>query len=154
MTVKQLRHDVPGVATAIVRVQRAAYSVEAQIIGYDRMPPLRETTADVASLDVTFLGAFDPELVGILGYRRDMGCVDIDRLAVDPDRFRRGIGGALIRELHRREGDAERFDVSTGADNGPALALYAAFEYQAYEARLLDSVRVAFLRRDAATGRA
>src|SRR5581483_9906282 len=140
-------HGVPEVAAAIVDVQRAAYAVEAEIIGYDRMPPLRETASDVVSLDLTMLGAVDGELVGILGYRRNDDGVDIDRLAVDPGSFRRGIGRALLTELHECEHGAIRFDVSTGAANMPARALYAALGYELRRERVLDGVRVAFLRR-------
>ena len=62
--------------------------------------------------------------VGVLGYRRDGDAVDIDRLAVDPAFFRRGLATKLLRELFVRERDATLFTVSTGFGNHPAIDLY------------------------------
>jgi ribosomal protein S18 acetylase RimI-like enzyme len=127
----------PRVAARVVEVQRGAYGVEAELIGYDEIPPLLETVEEVAGLDLVVLGARAEvgddgggELVGILGYRRDGDVVDVDRLAVDPQAFRQGIARTLLEALHTREADAARFEVSTGAANQPALALYRSFDYR------------------------
>lgn len=119
-----LVHQDPDVAGQIRDLQRAAYQVEADLIGFHQIPPLLEKAEDIQGLDVTFLGVFDRgTLVGLIGYRRLGTVVDIDRLAVDPRLFRRGLGRQLLAAVHDRE-NAERYEVSTGAANGPALALY------------------------------
>jgi ribosomal protein S18 acetylase RimI-like enzyme len=121
----------PRMAAQIVAVQHAAYRTEAQLIGFDDIPPLHETAADVMQLDLTLLGIIDGgELAALLGYRRRDLDVEIDRLAVHPSSFRRGFARRLIEELHRREAVATRFDVSTGRDNVPALTLYLQLGYQ------------------------
>ncbi|MDP1818503.1 MAG: GNAT family N-acetyltransferase [Acidimicrobiales bacterium] len=101
--------------------------MEADLIGFDKMPPLLEGVDEIAQLALTVLGAVERhEVVGLLGYSRDDGIVDIDGLAVDPAPFRRGVGRTLLEALHHREPHAGRFEVSTGAENEPAISLYRA----------------------------
>ena len=115
-----------AVARRVLEIQRAAYSVEADLVGYDCIPPLHETLAERQSRPLIFLGvSCDGVLAGVLGYQRDGATVDIDRVAVDPAYFRRGLATKLLRELFVRERDAERFIVSTGLGNQPAIDLYA-----------------------------
>ncbi len=114
----------------MVTLQRAAYRVEAELIGYDRMPPLREEAAEVVARELTVLGVKNgPGLIGLLGYTRVDDVVEIDRVAVDPTRFGRGIGRRLLVSLHARERSARLFRVSTGAANLPAIALYESMGY-------------------------
>jgi ribosomal protein S18 acetylase RimI-like enzyme len=106
---------------ALVALQRAAYAVEAQLLGRDDIPALHETEADLAASGETFLGAErDGDLVGAISYRQAGGTIDIHRLVVHPSAFRQGIAGALLDALP----GAERYLVSTGAANQPARALY------------------------------
>jgi ribosomal protein S18 acetylase RimI-like enzyme len=133
-----LEHGRLEVAARVVIVQQAAYRVEAELIGFDGIPPLRELADDVSRLDLTVLGALDgDDLAGIVGYRRRAEAVDIDRLAVDPSHFRRGIGTLLVEEVHRREASARRFEVSTGAANAPAVALYLRLGYRRVDDKVL-----------------
>jgi ribosomal protein S18 acetylase RimI-like enzyme len=125
ITIVVLDHRNPAVAERIVDVEQAGYRVEAEITGYDGMPGLHQDAEAVAALDLTLLGALDGDrLVGVLGYRRHGGLVDVDRLAVHPDHFRQGIGRSLLAELHRREADALRTEVMTSTGNTPAISLY------------------------------
>lgn len=110
----------PATVEALVALQRASYAVEAQMIGTTDLPPLKETPEELALSRETFLGAFDPDLVGAISYRRRWGTLDIHRLVVRPTAFRRGIASALLRALPR----ARRVVVSTAAANAPARALY------------------------------
>lgn len=145
-----LDHSDPEVAAAIRDLQRGAYALEAALIGFADIPTLHETPEAVARLDLVVLGARDGErLVGILGYRRVGDDVDVDRLAVDPAALRTGVATALLEELHRREDDARTFHVTTGADNGPAVALYTRLGYERTADRVLaNGLRLAeFTRR-------
>ncbi|MGH9214075.1 MAG: GNAT family N-acetyltransferase [Acidimicrobiales bacterium] len=148
LTIEVLDHRDAEVAGRIRDLQRASYAVEARLIGFDQMPPMVETPSDIAELDLIVLGAVEREtLSGLLGYRRIRDLVDIDRLAVDPTRFRSGIGRALLEVLHRREGDADRFEVSTGAANKPAIALYRTVGYQSKRQAISRGVRLVHLAR-------
>lgn len=146
--VEVLNHNDREIAWKIRELQRAAYRVEAGLIGSDQMPPLKEEVIDIVRLDLTILGAEEGvDLVGLLGYTRLDDAVDIDRLAVQPTRFRQGIGGALLYALHHRESDVRRFSVSTGAANRPAIALYEAMGYGVMSEELSSDVRLAHLER-------
>lgn len=151
--VARLDHRRSAVASAIVAVQRQAYRSEAELIGYDRMPPLLEDDAAVAALDLTLLGVHDDgRLVGLLGYSVDGEVVDIDRLAVAPTHTRRGIATRLLEALHDRHPTRVRFDVSTGAANAPALALYERLGYQRAASKHVDGVEIVHLWRSAPIG--
>lgn len=124
------QHD-PAIATGIVALQRAAYRVEADLLGFDGIPPLHEDAAAVQALDRTLLGVIEGgQVIALVGYQRIGRGVDIDRLAVHPCYFRRGLARGLLAELHRREVDATQFDVSTGRDNLAALAPYRSMGYR------------------------
>ncbi|MFD9703910.1 GNAT family N-acetyltransferase [Lentzea sp. NPDC059081] len=101
-------------------VQRLAYAVEAEIIGFDGIPPLHESLDDLGSCGETFLGLHDDEgLVGAVSYQMDGSTVDICRLVVHPRAFRRGVASKLLDAL-----PSGPQTVSTGSRNAPALALY------------------------------
>ena len=124
--IRAVDHRDHAIAHEIVRLQRRSYAVEAELIHFAGIPNLTESADDVRSLDLTFVAAFDGDaVVGIVGYgyRRDGAVVDIDRLAVDPAAFRRGVGRALLRDVIVREGPVE-FVVSAAAANTPAIRLY------------------------------
>jgi ribosomal protein S18 acetylase RimI-like enzyme len=101
-------------------VQRLAYAVEAELIGFDGIPPLHESLDDLGACDETFLGLYDSEgLAGAVSYRLDGSTVDICRLVVHPRAHRRGIASKLLDALP----DGPQ-TVSTGTRNEPALRLY------------------------------
>ncbi|SNT30402.1 Acetyltransferase (GNAT) domain-containing protein [Streptosporangium subroseum] len=113
----------------LLAVQHAAYAVEAKIIEDDRIPPLHETLEELCAERLTWLGAFDDDrLVGAVAWSETALMVDIDRLVVDPGAHRRGIGGALVREVMARAGE-RRIVVSTGRANMPARTLYERFGF-------------------------
>ncbi|MEO1056215.1 MAG: GNAT family N-acetyltransferase [Actinomycetota bacterium] len=132
MHLEHLDHRDIDVAAAIVAVQQAAYPLEAELIGFDRIPPLIETSDDIAALDLVIIGSIDTsgEMLGLVGYQRVDDLVDIDRLAVLPQCGGRGIATTLLTEVHEREHDAPIFEVSTGAANAPAIGLYRKLGYR------------------------
>ena len=113
--------DDVGVAERIVEIQRAAYRVEADLIGFDAIPPLHETIGELQSQRLCWCGSFqDQTLAGVIGWTVVNGVCDIDRLAVDPPFARQGHGRLLVSHLlnHRA------ITVSTGTENLPAFRLY------------------------------
>ncbi len=106
------------VAAELVRLQRAAYAVEAALIGDDRIPPLHEGPADLRAARLRWFVVREAAgLVAAVGFTEHDGEVDIDRLVVHPSQHRRGLGRRLVERVLR---DAERAVVATGRDNAPA----------------------------------
>jgi ribosomal protein S18 acetylase RimI-like enzyme len=139
----------PGVAETVLAVQRRSYRVEAELIGSDAIPPLTETVDELRACGELFLGAFvDDRLAGVVSWKFDGETVDIHRLAVDPDFFRRGIGVTLVRAALAAEAGAQRAIVQTGAANEPAKALYRGEGFVEIDQReVVGGVRVALFER-------
>jgi GNAT superfamily N-acetyltransferase len=123
--IEELDLGAPGIADAVVALQRASYRVEADLLGARTLPALKESPRRLRKTREHFLGAYEGErLVGAVSWKRNGGLVDIHRLVVHPERFRRGIAGALLRALEERQPDARRWVVATGEANAPARRLY------------------------------
>ena len=114
----------PALAARLLEVQRAAYAVEAELIGDDRIPALHEDLPAFLAAGLDWLVALeDGAVVGALGRRQTDDGVDVDRLVVDPARSRRGAGRAPVAAV--LAGATGRVTVSTGRGNTPARRLYA-----------------------------
>jgi ribosomal protein S18 acetylase RimI-like enzyme len=114
-----------SVAAVVLELQRRSYAIEARLIGSDRIPPLHESLEQLQACGETFLGAFvDGRLVAVISWKFDGATIDLHRLAVHPDFFRRRIGVALVRAALRSQPYAQRAIVQTGAANEPAKELY------------------------------
>lgn len=105
--------------------------MEAGLIGSSDIPPLKDTPHTLARCGETFHGYFlEGRLVGAVSHKRSDGIVDIHRLVVHPDQFRKGIGRSLVGHLETVEWGVERIVVSTGAENTPATNLYRSLGFQ------------------------
>jgi ribosomal protein S18 acetylase RimI-like enzyme len=125
MRLERLDLTKRDVASSVLELQRRAYRMEAELIGSDQIPPLRETLEELQASRETFLGAYvDRTLSGAISWRVTSGVLDLHRLVVDPTRLRAGIGTALVRAALAAEPEARRAIVQTGASNEPAKRLY------------------------------
>ncbi len=114
----------PALAARLLEIQHAAYAVEAELIGDDRIPALHEDLPALLGAGLDWLVATaDGAVVGALGRRATPDGVDVDRLVVDPAHARRGAGRALVAAVLADA--AGRVTVSTGRGNTPARRLYA-----------------------------
>ncbi|MFF2195733.1 GNAT family N-acetyltransferase [Streptomyces sp. NPDC058157] len=115
-------------AAAVHRIGRAAYAVEAELIGFDGIPALGESLEDMRGRALEWLGAVGPDgsVAGFLAWEapRPAGPVSLDRLCVDPAWFRRGVASLLLRHALGELFPGRTVEVSTGADNTPAVTLY------------------------------
>ena len=119
-----------AVAERVLAIQHAAYAVEAELIGFDGIPPLHEDLADLMASTEYWLGRYAGDtLVGAVAYELpDNDTVDISRLIVDPAHARRGHGRALLDHLDQLESRPISV-VSTGSANTPAVSLYKSRGY-------------------------
>ncbi len=111
-----------AVAGVVHRIGLRSYAVEAALIGSTAIPALSETLAEMRARPWRWLGAHvGGTLAGFVAWTRVDGVLDVARLCVDPDFFRRGLARRLMTAVLAEGGPAV---VATGADNAPAIALY------------------------------
>ncbi|MFD8148249.1 GNAT family N-acetyltransferase [Streptomyces sp. NPDC059708] len=115
-------------AVAVHRIGRAAYAVEAELIGFDGIPALGESLAELRGRPLRWLGAVEPDgaVAGFVAWEEPEagGPVTLDRLCVDPSRFRGGTASLLLRHVLGELFPGRPVEVTTGAANAPAVALY------------------------------
>lgn len=121
----------PETAQDILRIQIPAYQIEAALIGFDGIPPLKDSVNSIQQANEVFLGYYlEDVLAGFLSYELEEHSYSICRLVVHPTHFRKGIAKALLAYFLNLAGQNMRIQVSTGAKNEPALRLYKQFEFK------------------------
>lgn len=111
-------------------MQLSAYMVEAELINYTDIPPLKDTIQTLQQCAETFYGYYDnQELSGFISYKLAEKVIDIHRLVVHPKHFRKGIAQALITFLENTI-KANAVKVSTASKNIPAINLYVKHGFQ------------------------
>lgn len=139
----------PEIAKRLLEVQHRAYAIEAELIGFDGIPPLREDLAGLMASTEHWLGLFvGDELVGAVAYELPAAdTIEISRLVVDPAHARRGHGRALLDHLDVLEPRPISL-VSTGSANTPAVLLYESRGYEeSGRAEVAPGVQVTHFRR-------
>lgn len=127
--IREIDHRNEAAAKAIQRIQRPAYLVEAELMGFEGIPQLNESFLEIQNSGETFLGYLEQEfLMGFISYKKENNTIDIHRLVVDPEHFRKGIGSELLTSLTKTFKGME-FIVSTGKANKPAKNLYISFGF-------------------------
>jgi ribosomal protein S18 acetylase RimI-like enzyme len=131
MTIQRLDLLDTQIATQVLAVQRAGYQVEADLIGFAAIPPLMESLAALQASTEQFYGYFvEGSLAGLIAYEFTADRLDITRLVVHPDFFRRGIARQLVAYVLVLTHSPAIVTVSTGALNQPARLFY---EQQGFE---------------------
>lgn len=120
----------------LLALQIASYRVEAELIGFEDIPPLKDGIQSIREANETFYGYFvhednEDKLVGAISFSREGCVVTICRMMVHPNFFRRGIARALLAYIleDQENHGAQRFIVSTGTANEPAIQLYLSFGF-------------------------
>ncbi|RMI34633.1 GNAT family N-acetyltransferase [Streptomyces triticirhizae] len=125
MAIRALDPRDAVIASDVHAVGRRAYAVEAELIGFDGIPALTESLRDMTARPLRWLGAVTGEgtVAAFVAWETepDRRVTQIDRVCVDPAWFRHGLATRLLTE----EAGGHEVRVSTGADNEPAVRLYA-----------------------------
>ena len=140
-------------AKEIIRVQLPAYRIEAGIIGFDGIPQLQDTPARILGCGETFLGfRTSKEWAGFLSYEQNDSTLDICRLIVHPNYFRKGIARQLVMKAISAAG-GKKVTVTTGLANIPALTLYESLGFKPYgETVIAPGVSLCHLERNSSAG--
>ncbi|TKH33898.1 histone acetyltransferase [Paenibacillus polymyxa] len=114
------------IVSQIWRLQHVAYRLEAELIGFDEIPPLMDTLETLRSCGESFYGWLeDDELLGVLAVQSESsGSLTLTRMMVHPDHFRKGIADSLMKHVLNEYQNVPLFIVTTGTLNTPAVTLY------------------------------
>jgi ribosomal protein S18 acetylase RimI-like enzyme len=122
--ITKLDNSDEKVANQIFNVFQRSYQVEAQIIGTLDFPPLFRSMEDIACSKTQFYGFIENECVAaIIETSIEEKYLDINSLTVEPNYFRKGIAGKLIRFILDEIEFSEAI-VETAVVNLPAINLY------------------------------
>jgi ribosomal protein S18 acetylase RimI-like enzyme len=112
-------------AEDVLKIQIPSYMVEAELIDYYEIPPLKDTVDTLQQCGETFYGYYlNDELSGVISIKIGKGIMDIHRLMIHPKHFRKGIARMLLEFIESNEEDFETIIVSTGTKNAPAINFY------------------------------
>ncbi|MGW9125931.1 GNAT family N-acetyltransferase [Paenibacillus chitinolyticus] len=116
---------------SLYELQRESYLIEAKLINFYEIPPLKETFEEFQTCGEQFRGYFlDNQLAGAVSCTVEEETVTICRMVVHPDHFKKGIAQQLLNTLESDMGHVSLFKVATGKDNVPAKNLYAKNGYK------------------------
>ncbi|TFD99491.1 GNAT family N-acetyltransferase [Jeotgalibacillus salarius] len=112
-------------AKEVLQLQLSSYKIEADIIGYQDLPPLKDTTVDLQRSGENFWGYFiEGKLGGVISFKVDQSEIDIHRLIVSPYYLRQGIAQELL-DYVEANSKAASIKVSTASKNEPAITFYS-----------------------------
>jgi len=98
----------------ILELQLASYKVEAEMIGFYDIPPLKDTMDSLKECGEIFYGYYAGNvLAGIISYKVDENVLDIHRVAIHPNFFRMGIADKLVRFIESIEKNIMEITVCT-----------------------------------------
>jgi ribosomal protein S18 acetylase RimI-like enzyme len=136
--IEQIDITLQPEALRVLELQRVSYQVEADLIGVS-IPPLQESLAELQACGEVFHGFFEHDrLLGFVSHKLEDGVLDIHRVAVHPDGFRRGIAQRLLEFVLKLEPSATRAMVQTGSLNVPACKLYLKNGFEVLETRAVQ----------------
>ncbi|MER2040523.1 GNAT family N-acetyltransferase [Desemzia incerta] len=126
-------------AKEVLQLQISAYKVEAELIEYDAIPPLKDTIETLQQTDELFYGIYEQnELFGAISIKIDHHIMDIHRLVVHPKNFRKGYAQMLL-DFIEKEFIVDKIIVSTGCKNLPAVSFYKKNQFRLVREALIEN---------------
>jgi ribosomal protein S18 acetylase RimI-like enzyme len=136
----------------ILDLQRKAFAPVAVLVNDMNIPPMTQTYEDMAGeYDQRYFLKYtlDGKIVGsVCGYMDAHGACQIERLIVDPDYQKRGIGQMLMREIERRFAGCDRYELFTGEKTQNTVRLYTRLGYEKTHTEDMDGVSLVYMRKD------
>jgi ribosomal protein S18 acetylase RimI-like enzyme len=123
--IKKIDITKPNLAKEVLKIQIPSYKVEAELIGFDEIPPLKDTVETLQQCREIFYGFYiNEQLSGVISIKTENGVMNIHRLFVHPKHFRKGIAKMLLDFVQANETGFETIIVTTGSNNVPAINFY------------------------------
>ncbi len=125
MIIKKIDITDSVLALDVLKVQIPSYMEEAKMINFFEIPPLKDTVDTLRQCEETFFGYYvDGELCGAISLKAERAVMDIHRLIVHPNHFRKGIAKKLLNFIENNIAGIDSIIVSTGSKNEPAINFY------------------------------
>lgn len=122
--IKTIDISVRDNALDVLNIQIPSYTVEAEIIGTNEIPPLRDTVETLQECEEVFFGYYeDEDLCGAISLKIENNVLDIHRLIVHPIHFRKRIAQKLLNFVTNKY-EVKKIKVATGSKNTPAVSFY------------------------------
>ncbi len=122
-----------NVAEKVLKLQKFSYQIEAEIIDFYDILPLKDTLETLMKCNEEFWGYIEnDEIAGIISYKISESVLDIHRLAIHPNFFKRGIAKKLV-DFVESVDRLSKIVVCTGKKNKPAINLYRQKGYKFVE---------------------
>lgn len=123
--IRQLDLKNQHTVAEILDLQAASYIVEAKLIDFYDIPPLKDTVEKLKVCNEIFYGFYEAnKLIGLISIKNTRNIIDIHRVAVYPSSFRKGIAQSLLSFIENLDILTQKIIVSTGKKNFPAVNLY------------------------------
>lgn len=123
--IKQIDLQDAACVKELLQIQKQAYQLEAELIGYEHIPPMFDTPDTLQESGETFYGYFhEGALHGVIAFKIEDNVLDIYRLFVHPEQLRKGIAGKLLNYAENHCTDARKIIVTAAEKNAPAIRLY------------------------------
>lgn len=112
-------------AQKVLNLQKRSYVIEASIIGFYDIPPLRESVSTIQACGENGVGAYlENDLVGCASFVINVSSIVICRLCVAPEHFRKGIASAMLKWILDQSNNVAFARSSTAVGNVPACDFY------------------------------
>jgi len=134
-------------APEILALQKLAFQSEAELYHDDAIPPLTQTLADLSReiQTVCVLKAVeDGHIIGSVRGEIIDGVGHINRLMVDPQNQKQGLGTRLLLAMEKELGTVGTYQLGTGHLSAGNLRLYQALGYREIRREPL-TVKVTFI---------
>lgn len=137
--IKKIDITDPRIAKEVLGIQIPSYMVEAELIRFEELPPLKDTVETLRDCEETFYGYYlGGELCGAIAIKREADIIDIHRLMVHPKHSRKGIAKELLRYVESLAGRGVAIVVATGTQNAPAVSFYKQSGFAVTEVFLVE----------------
>jgi predicted GNAT family acetyltransferase len=120
----EINNNNRAIAKEVLILQKLSYKIEADIINYSDIPPLRETENDIMNSPEKYLAFYEGDkIAGVLTYEKNEDTLTICKMMIHPNHFKKGIAGKLLNYIFKIDTMVSKIKVSTGAKNTPAINL-------------------------------
>lgn len=137
--IKEINIKKYDVAKNVLDIQIPSYMVEAKIIDYYDIPPLKDTVETLQKSNELFYGYYlKEELCGVISIKINATELTIHRLIVHPNHFKKGIASSLLNSIESIE-SINTLNVSTGSKNIPAIKFYEKSGFSKFEEKVINN---------------